>query len=127
MTIELAAAELDIRIQAKEGFAAADGRGAVVVLDVHITEALELEGLARELVNRIQGMRKEKDLAYEARIAVRIGAGGKVARAALQFGDLIAAETLCTDLQVEFADLGFTREFTIENEAVRLSIREARL
>lgn len=115
--------ELDIRLQAKPGFAAAGGGGAVVVLDATITEELEREGLAREIVNRIQNMRKEWDLPYEARIAVRIGAGGKVARAAIEHAQSIAYETLATDFAVRFEELDFTKTMTIENEEVRISIR----
>ncbi|MDR3078359.1 MAG: DUF5915 domain-containing protein, partial [Planctomycetota bacterium] len=105
-----------------EGFAAADGRGAVVVLDVQLTEELELEGLAREWINRIQNFRKELDLPFEARIRVRIGAGGQAARAALLHADLIAAETLASDFRVEFEDLGEAREFELGGEKVRLSL-----
>ncbi len=120
---ELTGEELDIRIDAKEGFAAQSGRGAVVAIDETITEELLREGLARELINRIQGMRKELDFAYEARIAVRIGTGGSVARAALENAENIAAETLATDLKVEFEDLGEVREFNIGDEEVRISIK----
>ncbi len=96
----------------------------MVVIETAITEELEREGLARELVNRIQNMRKEMDLAYEARIAVRIGAGGKVARAAVEHQDYIAAETLADELRVEFEDLGFTRDFEIAGEEVRVSVKQ---
>ncbi|MCC8190784.1 MAG: isoleucine--tRNA ligase [Planctomycetes bacterium] len=121
--LHLTPGQLDVRIAAREGFAAADGRGAVVVLDAQVTEELEREGLARELINRIQTLRKELDLPFEARIAVRIGAGGKPARAAVEHADAIAAETLADDLRVEFEDLGATREFELAGETVRLSIR----
>lgn len=121
-SVSLTPDQIDVRIAAKEGFAAADGRGAVVVLDAHITEELEREGTARELINRIQTLRKELDLPFEARIAVRIGTGGKPARAALEHAQTIAGETLATDYKVEFADLGTVREFELAGENVRLSI-----
>ncbi|MBN2713775.1 MAG: isoleucine--tRNA ligase, partial [Planctomycetes bacterium] len=81
-SVELNSDELDVRISAKEGFAAASGRGVVVVLDTSVTPELELEGLAREVVNRIQNIRKELDLAYEARISVRLEGQGRVLEAA---------------------------------------------
>ncbi len=123
-SIPLAPEQVEVRIAAKEGFAAADGRGAVVVLDAHVTEELEREGVARELINRIQTFRKELDLPFEARIRVRIGSGGKPARAALEHGEAIAAETLASDYKVEFEDLGAVREFELAGENVRLSIAE---
>jgi Isoleucyl-tRNA synthetase len=121
-SISLAPEQVDIRIAAKDGFAAADGKGAVVVLDAQVTEELEREGIARELINRIQTLRKELDLPFEARIKVRLGAGGKPARAALEHGAAIAAETLANDYKVEFEDVGVVREFELAGESVRLSI-----
>ncbi|MCD8351928.1 MAG: isoleucine--tRNA ligase [Planctomycetaceae bacterium] len=124
-TIDLTPDRLDVRLAAKEGFAAADGKGAVVVLDAHVTEELEREGVARELINRIQTIRKDLDLPFEARIRVRIGAGGTAARAAIEHGDSIAAETLASDYKVEWEDLGTTREFELAGENVRVSIASA--
>ncbi len=122
-TKRLTAEELDVRLAAKEGFAAADGRGAVVVLEAQITDELEREGIARELINRIQTFRKDLDLPFAARIRVRIGTGGKVARAAVEHGALIAAETLAEDYRVEWEDLGGeAREFEIGGEGVRVAV-----
>ncbi len=123
-TIDLTGQQLDVRLAAKEGFAAADGRGAVVVLDATITDELEREGLARELINRIQTIRKELDLPFEARIRVRVGAGGKAARAAVEHGETIAAETLASDYKVEWEDIGNVREVDIGGEPVRIAIAE---
>jgi hypothetical protein len=53
---------------------------------------------------------------------VRIGAGGKPARAALEHAVLIAGETLASDYRVEFEDLGEVREFNLCGEHIRLSI-----
>ncbi len=122
--LELTAADLDIRINARQGFAAADGRGAVVVLDTTVTDELRREGLARELINRIQNLRKEMDLAYEDRIRVRIGAGGSVARAATEFNNFIAAETLADDYAVTSEDLAVTREFDISGEMTRIGVEK---
>jgi isoleucyl-tRNA synthetase len=124
-TVALTPDRLDVRIAAREGFAAADGRGAVVVLDAQVTPELEREGVARELINRIQTIRKELDLPFEARIRVRVGAGGKAARAAIEHGAVIAAETLACDYKVEWEDLGNVREFELAGENVRVAIVEA--
>ncbi len=121
-TIRLTPEQLDVRIAAKDGFAAADGRGAVVVLDAVVTGELEREGVARELINRIQTFRKELDLPFEARIRVRVGTGGKAARAAVEHGAAIAAETLAGDYRVEWEEVGETREFELAGENVRVSI-----
>ncbi len=122
-TISLRAEELDVRLDAREGFAAAAGRGAVVVLDTHIDETLEREGVARDLINRVQTLRKEMDLPYEARIKLRVGASGTAARAALEFGDTIRRETLAEDYAVEFEELDRTATFAVGGEEVRVSIK----
>lgn len=58
--------ELDVRLSAKEGFAAAQDLGVVVVLDSQLTPELIQEGLAREVQSRIQSYRKELDLPFDA-------------------------------------------------------------
>ena len=55
----LDADDIQVRLQAKEGWAAAQGHAVVVVLATELTEELIREGLARELVRTIQDRRKE--------------------------------------------------------------------
>ncbi|MFW5876966.1 MAG: isoleucine--tRNA ligase [Myxococcota bacterium] len=87
--------EVEVRLSAKEGYAAAAERGRVVVLDTHVDEELRLEMLAREVVNRIQRARKEADLPYEARIALEYAeAEGELARALERHRSYIERETL---------------------------------
>ena len=69
--IELGPDEIEIRLEAKEDFAAASFKGRVVVLDTRVTDALKRTGLAREVVNRVQRARKDMDLPFEARIELR--------------------------------------------------------
>ena len=65
------------------------------------------------------------DLPFDARIAVRIGTGGKVARAAEEHRDMIAGEALASDFRNTFEDLGMTREFELAGEQVRVSVKPA--
>lgn len=88
--------DLDVRINAREGYVASQGLKSVVVIDTTVTPELAREGLARELINRIQSLRKERDLAYEARIRVTIDATDEQIQQALQeHMAMIASETLC--------------------------------
>ena len=98
--IELTPAEVEVRLSAREDFAAASGAGQVVVIDTRVDDSLRREGLAREVVNRIQRARKAMDLAYEARIDVSWNADGDLAQAIEEHAKRIATETLAT---------GFTR------------------
>ncbi|MBX3270979.1 MAG: isoleucine--tRNA ligase [Sandaracinaceae bacterium] len=96
--IELAPDEIEIRLEAREDFAAAADRGRVVVLDTRVTDALRRAGFAREVVNRVQRARKDLDLAYDARIALRWRAEGELAEAITEHADFIAAQVLATAL-----------------------------
>ena len=65
---------MDVRITAKEGFAAQSSHDVVVAIDEKITPELVAEGLAREVVNRVQNIRKELDLPYQARLQLAYAA-----------------------------------------------------
>jgi len=92
--VELSGEDLDVRIQQREGTASAFDDAALVALDVELDDALVLEGLAREVINRIQGERKDRDLAYDDRIAIVWDAGPTVAQALVAHADLVAGEVL---------------------------------
>ncbi len=70
--VALTAEEVEIRIKAKPGWAAANDKGVVVVLATEITEELLAEGLARDLVRAIQDHRKLIGLEFTDRIAVAL-------------------------------------------------------
>ncbi|MGL4943937.1 MAG: isoleucine--tRNA ligase [Thermoguttaceae bacterium] len=94
--------DLQIRIQAKDGWAAAHGANCVVVLQTELTDALIAEGFARELIRAIQNRRKEIGCAYTDRIAVGVLTDSATIRDALtRFGSEIQGETLATQLACE--------------------------
>lgn len=90
--------EVEVRLRAKEHFAAAASGGHVVVMDTRITDELRRDGLAREAVNRIQRARKALDLPYEARIRVTWQADGELADAIREHAERIARETLAVEI-----------------------------
>ncbi|MGH7163721.1 MAG: isoleucine--tRNA ligase [Planctomycetota bacterium] len=94
--VSLARDEVEVRLAAHEGYAAAGEGGRVVILDTTVTDELRREGLAREVISRIQKARKDMDLPYEARIEVRYRAGGELGRAIAEHSAWIAGETLAT-------------------------------
>ncbi len=71
-----------------------------VAMDITITEELKMEGEARELVNRIQTIRKEQNLALTDKISVKIGENALLKNSITQFNDYICAEILAD--KVEF-------------------------
>ncbi|MBQ2684632.1 MAG: class I tRNA ligase family protein, partial [Thermoguttaceae bacterium] len=96
--VELSSEEVQIRLTAKEGFAAAQGTVGVVVLSTELTEELLTEGRARELVRMIQDRRKELQCEYTDRIRVGIEtASAAVLEAYRAFAETIQAETLAVE------------------------------
>jgi isoleucyl-tRNA synthetase len=102
--LQLAQSEIEVRLRAKEDYAAAASRGQVVVLDVRVSDELRRQGLAREVVNRIQRARKSMNLAYEARIRIRYAAAGDLAQAIADNAEGVARETLALELDVLAGD-----------------------
>ncbi len=98
--------DLEIRLIEKEGLATAGDRELLVALDTAITPELEAEGLAREVVNRIQTARKEADLDYADRIRVRYRAGAELEAAIEAHRGWIAGETLAVELEAAGAEAG---------------------
>ena len=91
--------DLQVRLQAKEGWAAAQGHACVVVLSTDLTAELVAEGLAREVVHAIQNQRKEMGCQYTARLRVTAVTPSVELHAALTaFKSYIEHETLTDDL-----------------------------
>jgi isoleucyl-tRNA synthetase len=84
-------------IEKPETVAQRDGR-LLLVLDTHVDEALKLEGLAREVVSRIQQKRKALELDYAQRISVQYTAPLQLAEAISAHSAYIQGETLATQL-----------------------------
>ena len=78
--------------------------GVTVLLDATLTEDLILEGLAREVVNRIQSLRKDSRLNVTDRIAVTWEASEKIGTAMAAFNEYIAAETLASRISQAGSD-----------------------
>lgn len=122
--LELTRDEIEIRLRAREGYAAASHGDQVVVLDTRVTPELRREGLAREVVHHIQAARKALDLPYEARIDVVWSADGEVAQAIERHADYIAGETLATRLDA--GEVGAdSHAGDVEGEPLRFAIARA--
>jgi isoleucyl-tRNA synthetase len=70
--IRLGRDEIEVALEARPGFSAAAGRAGVVVLHTTLDPALVSEGLYREVLNRVQTLRKELDLEYTGRIRLSL-------------------------------------------------------
>lgn len=93
---------LDIRIEAKEGFAVAMENNVFAILDTTLDQDLIDEGLARELISKVQQMRKAEDFEMMDNINIYVNADEEVKAAVEKHMDYIKSETLAVDL--EFCD-----------------------
>ena len=114
--------DLLISSEPAEGFVSESSLGLTVVLDAHITEELLVEGMERELVSRIQNMRKEAGFEVTDRIILGFEAEGVSQRVLTDRTAEIKADVLAEDV-AEIID-GFTKEFDINGEKVILSVKK---
>lgn len=92
---------VDVRISAKDGFAVAMENNVFTILDTVLTPELVKEGLAREVVSKVQQLRKQNDFEMMDRIDIVLEADEEVCEAVKEFADYIKDETLADT--VEFA------------------------
>ena len=90
--------EVEVRIQAKEGFSVASEGAYVAALVTELTPELVEEGLAREFVRRLQDLRKTADLDIADRIKVVFSATPGLSKAVNSYAAYIKAETLTIEL-----------------------------
>ena len=97
-TVTLTADLVELSCQAAEGYAASGAAVGTVILDTRLDDELIGEGWAREVTSRVQGLRKERELPFVARIRLQIEASGP-ALAALKIHEAaLASETLATEV-----------------------------
>jgi isoleucyl-tRNA synthetase len=99
--IELTLDDVDIQSKDIPGWQVASADGLTVALDVTITEELKKEGVARELVNRIQNIRKDKGLEVTDQIVLNIQREKLVEESVTDNFDYICSETLAVKLNLE--------------------------
>ena len=124
--VELTTEEVEVTPKAKDGYAAASGRSVVVVLDTQLTPELLDEGVARELVNRVNGWRGDLKLAYEQRIHIALKGSAKLEAVASKFSAYICQETLAIDAKIGETPPGFeTQEIEVDGEKAILALKRA--
>lgn len=97
--IEITLSDVEIITQDIPGWVVANEDDLTVALDTTITDALRKEGFSRELVNRIQNIRKEQGFDVTDNIIVEIEKCDLLCEAAKSFHDYIAGETLTKELK----------------------------
>ena len=75
-----------------------------MALEVEVTDELRNEGMARELINRIQNIRKESGLEITDRIVVTLAPNQAMEMAVAAFGDYVKTQVLANDIHIEEND-----------------------
>lgn len=119
-TVELAEEDLLISVKNKEGFSSESDGETTVVLDTELNDELIYEGAEREIVSKIQTMRKEAGFEVVDHISVAYKAEG-VAKSVFEKGTY-KADVLC-DAYGNYFD-GYTKEWDINGDKVTISIKK---
>lgn len=117
--MELSQDDLLINMKNKEGFSSESDGETTVVLDTALDDSLIFEGAEREIVSKIQNMRKEAGFEVTDRIVVGYRAEG-VAKQVFEKADFlkdVLADSVCETLD------GFTKECDVNGEKVTISVK----
>jgi isoleucyl-tRNA synthetase len=98
VSYEIAPEDVEVRSTPRAGFSVAQDGGYLVAVTTELTPELEQEGNARELVRRIQQLRKDAGLDISDRITLYVSASDVTRDLLANFGDYVQAETLTTQL-----------------------------
>ncbi len=121
--VVLSEEDLLITMTQMEGYQTESNNGITVVLDTNLTPELLEEGFVREIISKLQTMRKEAGFEVMDKIAVSYTADQKAADIFAKYGDTIQSEVLGTALAADQLK-GYTKEWKINGEKVVLSVEK---
>ncbi|MEG2351642.1 MAG: DUF5915 domain-containing protein, partial [Bacilli bacterium] len=113
---------VDIRINAKEGYNVTNGNSTFIILNTTLNETLIDEGVTRELISKVQNLRKEKNFDVADRIKLYYDADDNFDRIVLSFEKMIKSETLSI---VIVKKNNLDNVYDLNNIKVKLDIEKA--
>ena len=121
--IKVTTADFEITSDDMPGWLVATEGKLTVALDITVTDELRAEGVARELINRIQNIRKDADFAVTDKIRVEIESKELVASALAHYADYIASQTLAVEVKGAAAPAGaVVTDSDIDGEPLRIGV-----
>lgn len=121
--VTFAESDLLISTESREGFVSASENGHTVVLDVNLTPELIAEGVVREVISKVQTMRKEAGFNVTDRITLYYSASNEIANIIEEYKDrilkVVLGETLVAD-----SLKGYQKEWDINGETVTLAVEK---
>ena len=109
-TVTVDVTDVDIISEDIPGWLVSNEGNITVALEVELTEELKMEGMARELINRIQNLRKENGLEITDKIMVTVAPHDETNAAIKSFGEMIKSQVLANDIMIADND-GTETEF----------------
>jgi isoleucyl-tRNA synthetase len=123
--IQILPDEVEVLMDAQEGFCASAEGVYLAALVTELTPELELEGLAREFVRRVQELRKSADLQVDDRIVVQFSASKRLAQAVEDHSSYIMGETLALTLEKVDKPTGqASAEHSFGDEVLKLALKK---
>jgi len=92
--------EVEVEESPREGFVVLEGGGVRVALDTRLSPPLAREGLVRELVHRLQNLRRDEGLAVTDRIRLTLGVSAELRQALEEHRGFVQAEVLAVGLRL---------------------------
>ena len=120
---QLVPEDVEIVTEDMPGWLVANNGILTIALDIELTEELIEEGIARELVNRIQNLRKSSGLEITDRIAIILEDRDEIHNAVLHCGDYIASQVLATSLTLAKEVQGDTLE--MDGYTININIKKS--
>ena len=114
---------VDIRTDSKEGFDVATDTNNFIILNTELTNDLVMEGIARELVSKVQNLRKAKDFDIADRITLYYNGDDEVTEAVDKYSEFIKSETLSIDIKVKF---NLTEEVDLNGHTTQIDVERAK-
>ena len=115
--------DLLIDMAQMEGYVSEGDNTMTVVLDTNLTEELLEEGFVREIISKVQTMRKEADFEVTDKIKVYYNGTAKAEAVFAKFAEQIAGEVLATEV-VNGTPAGYTKEWNINGEKVAMGVEK---
>ena len=114
--------EVQVVEEGVKPFVATGNQGLTVALDTELSPELKQEGLCREIINKVQNLRKKSGLAVSDRIELDISGPQEVLAAVSRFADRITSETLAAGIASD-GDLPYKDSFKIDDSEIGIALQ----
>ncbi|MDH3216489.1 MAG: isoleucine--tRNA ligase [Candidatus Krumholzibacteria bacterium] len=121
--IQLGREEVSVRVEGKNPYGAWSEQGITVAVNLEIDDGLRMEGIAREIVNRLQNLRKKAGYQVSDRIEICYDGAVVVDEVFSSQGDFVRSETLALSSKRDNPGWGECAELEVDGKPIRLFIR----